>query len=196
MPAVVDGALERWWALPPRLRAAAALAALLLVAGSGVLRVARSPYGPPVAVVVAERDLAVGDPAAGAVAAERRPLTLVPRDAVVELPDEATLAMGVVAGTVLTARHLRPGGPHADQPAGSTAVAVPAAPVPGARRGWRRRRRTPRYPRFSRAPSGRRRTWCASSSRRWRPTMSLGSTTAFRRPTSSVRTPGRWRCRG
>lgn len=137
VPAVVDGALERWWALPPRLRAAAALAALLLVAGSGVLRVARSPYGPPVAVVVAERDLAVGDPAAGAVAAERRPLTLVPRDAVAELPDEATLAMGVVAGTVLTARHLRPGGPLADLPAGSTAVAVPADAVPGASPGRR-----------------------------------------------------------
>ena len=132
LPAVVDRALDRWWALPPRLRAAAALAALLLVAGGGVARVARSPYGPPVTVLVAARDLTVGAPAGAAVAAERRPATLVPPDAVTGVPAEATLAMGVVAGTVLTARHLRPGGPLADLPAGSAAVAVPVDAVPGA----------------------------------------------------------------
>ena len=137
LPAVVDGALDRWWALPPRLRAAAVLAALLLVAGGGVARVARSPYGPPVAVLVATRDLTVGAPAAGAVATERRPADLVPQDAVLVLPAEATFAIGVVAGTVLTARHLRPGGPLADLPAGSAAVAVPADAVPGATAGRR-----------------------------------------------------------
>ena len=137
LPAVVDGALERWWALPPRVRAAAALAALLLVATGGVVRVARSPYGPPIPVAVAGRDLPVGATVAGAAATERRPAGLVPLDAVAEVPDDATLAMGVVAGTVLTSRHLRPGGPLADLPAGAAAVAVPAEAVPGATPGRR-----------------------------------------------------------
>lgn len=137
LPAVVDRALDAWWTLPPRVRAAAALAALLLVAAGGVVRVARSPYGPPVAVAVAVRDLPVGVAPAGAVTVERRPVHLVPVDAVAAPPDDATLAMGVVAGTVLTARHLRPGGPLAELAPGSAAVAVPADAVPGATPGRR-----------------------------------------------------------
>lgn len=134
LPAPVDRALERWWGLPPRLRAAAVLLAALAVAGGAVLRVGRSPYGPPVPVAVVARDLDVGTPLAGAVAAERRPAGLVPSDAVApaDVPPGATLAMGAVAGTVVTARHLRPGGPLADLAADDAAVAVPADAVPGA----------------------------------------------------------------
>lgn len=137
LPAPVDGALERWSGLPPRVRAAAALAALVLVAGSGAARVARSPYGPPVAVLVATRDLAVGAIPADGIAAVRRPADLVPADAVTEVPADAGLAMGVVGGTVLTLRHLRPGGPFAGLGDGAAAVAVPAATVPGAGPGRR-----------------------------------------------------------
>lgn len=132
LPAVLDGALERWSALPPRVRAAAVLGASLLVATGGVVRVARSPYGPPVTVAVVDRDLAVGADLAGAVVTERRPATLVPRDAVADVPGDATLALGVVGGTVLTVRHLRPGGPLADLPGGAAAVPVPAESAPGA----------------------------------------------------------------
>ena len=126
LPPVLDRLLERWWTLPPRVRAAAVLAAAVLVAGGAVGRVARSPYGPPVAVAVVVRDLPVGAPLAGSVATERRPAGHVPVDAVASVPDDATVAMGVVAGTVLTARHLRPGGPLADLPADTAAVAVGA----------------------------------------------------------------------
>ncbi len=137
LPVAVDRALERWWRLPPRMRAAAVIALLVVVAAGAVLRVARSPYGPPVPVVVAVRDLAVGAAVAGAVAPEHRPADHVPSDAVATVPPDATLAMGVVSGTVLTARHLRPGGPLADLAAGSAAVAVPVDIVPGAVPGLR-----------------------------------------------------------
>lgn len=137
LPPVLDRLLERWWTLPPRARAAAVLAAAVLVVGGAVGRVVRSPYGPPVAVAVVVRDLAVGTPLAGSVATERRPAGLVPADAVVEVPADATVAMGVVAGTVLTARHLRPGGPLADLPVGTAAVAVGADAVAGATPGRR-----------------------------------------------------------
>ena len=137
LPAVVDRALERWGTLPPRARAAAALAVVLVVAGGGVARVARSPYGPPVAVLVATRDLGVGSSPAGGVAPARRPADLVPADAIVELPPDAALALGVVAGTVMTARHLQPGGPFAGLGDGAAAVAVPSGTVPGASPGRR-----------------------------------------------------------
>jgi hypothetical protein len=139
LPELLDRGLERWWRLGPRVRAAVVVLLLLGLAATAVGRVARSPWGPPVTVAVATRDLPVGAPLQGAVVAARRPAALlagdtVPPDAV---PPEATLALGVVAGTVLTARHLRPGGPLADLAAGSAAVAVPTAALPGVTAGRR-----------------------------------------------------------
>jgi len=137
LPDLLDRALERWWRLPPRVRAAAVVAVLLLLAGTAVARVARSPWGPPVLVAVATRDLPVGATLGGAVATARRPASLLPADAAVPggIPDDATLAIGVVAGTVLTERHLRPGGPLADLRPGLAAVGVPVEALPGAAAG-------------------------------------------------------------
>lgn len=131
LPAALDRMLERWWWLAPRQRAAVLAVALALVAGGSVAQVARSPYGPPVAVVVAARDLPAGATALGATATARRPAGLVPSDAVATVPADATLTLGVVAGTVLTARHLQPGGPLAGLTAGAAAIAVPLDGIPG-----------------------------------------------------------------
>lgn len=108
LPEVGERALERWFGLPPRLRALIAGAAGLLVllgAGAGA---ARSPWGPPVAAVVTLVDVPAGatlDPSQ--LTTEDRPADLVPDDAV-SLAEVAgrRVASAVVAGTVLTSRHL------------------------------------------------------------------------------------------
>lgn len=131
LPALVDRGLERWWRLPPRGRAVALIAILAVVAGGSVARVAQSPYGPPVTVIVAARDLPVGATAAGATLPARRPAGLVPSDAITAVPADATLTLGVVTGTVLTSRHLQQGGPLAGLTAGSAGIAVPLDALPG-----------------------------------------------------------------
>lgn len=139
LPVLLDRASERWWGLAPRLRGIVVLVVLLALATTAVGRVARSPWGPPVTVAVATRDLAVGARVSGAVATARWPASLVPADAVApaEVARDATLALGVVAGTVLTGRHLRPGGPLADLAPGLAAVPVPLDALPGVTAGRR-----------------------------------------------------------
>lgn len=129
LPGSVDRVVEGWWRLTPRTRTllVGATVALLLVAG--LLRVTLSPYGAPVDVLVATADLAAGDvPGPGQVAVMRWPRDLLPagtRAAEADLPD-ARLTMDVVAGTVLTRRHLRDDGLLAGLGPGMAAVPVPA----------------------------------------------------------------------
>jgi len=92
-------------------------------------RIALSPYGAPTVVVIATSDLMTGVVLSNAdVTTARWPGALVPTDAVVAGRDTigARLTMGVTAGTVLTDRHLRRGGPLADLGAGMAAVPVPS----------------------------------------------------------------------
>lgn len=109
LPDLLDRASERWFGLPPRARVAVLVGVavlLLLVAGAGA---ARSPWGPPVPVLVTTVDVEAGQPVeAAAVRTERRPARLVPEDA---LRDAGTLGTAraaglLVAGTVLVTRHL------------------------------------------------------------------------------------------
>jgi len=100
-----------------------------------VARIALSPYGSPTPVVIAASDLVAGVALTDAdVEAARWPSALVPEDALVtgrEVAD-TRLTMSVTAGTVLTDRHLRRGGPLADLRPGMAAVPVPSGLLRGA----------------------------------------------------------------
>lgn len=140
LPELVDRASDRWFGLPPRLRAAviaAGAVGLLLLAGAGA---ARSPWGPPVEVLVATVDLEAGAPVApDHVRTERRPAGLVPDDAVRELGEVAAprAAGTVVAGSILTLRHLA-GDPITRGLAdGRAAYPVDSAALPPLRAGQR-----------------------------------------------------------
>lgn len=108
LPDLLDRASERWFALPPRARAGLLVllaVALATFAGAGAVR---SPWGPPVDVLVTTVDLDAGAPLdPSQVRTERRPARLVPPDAVLDPPAAGHRAAGtIVAGTVLTDRHL------------------------------------------------------------------------------------------
>jgi len=127
LPPPLDGLAEGWARLRPRVRAALVVLAVLAVAVAGEARVAaveRRWGGEPVAVLVADRDLAAGtrDPAL-------RPAVLppaaVPPGAVASVPDGAVLALALPRGVVLTAAHLDPRGPAAGLDPGLRAVPVP-----------------------------------------------------------------------
>lgn len=110
LPALLDRGAERWFALPPRVRVAIAtitVVAVLLLAGAGA---ARSPWGPPLDVLVATERLPAGA-SLGAESTQRVawPAGLVPGDAVPADDGVGTgesLGVGVVAGSVITRRHL------------------------------------------------------------------------------------------
>lgn len=135
LPPWADTMSERWWSLSPRVRAvvlaALAVAALALV-GRGATR---SPWGPPVAVLVAAGDVAAGS-AIGPddVRVARWPARLVPADALTgapagALPPDARARWPVPAGSILTTRHLGAGmaGLVGD---GEAAVSVPRDGLP------------------------------------------------------------------
>lgn len=139
LPPSVDRAVEGWWRLPPRLRAAATVVlavALVAVAGAGA---ARDPWGPPVEVAVATRDLPPGT----ALAPDDLRIVTRPADAVppgaVPPGDEATgqLRLGLPSGAVLTAAHLGPGATTDALGAGQVAVAVPLELLPSLTPGQR-----------------------------------------------------------
>lgn len=134
LPALADRLSEAWFSLVPRVRAALLVAGalvLLLVTGTGA---ARSPWGPPVEVLVAAVDLTPGA-AIGPedVRVERRPAGLAPDDVVTgpSQVDGAHVAGTVVAGSVLTARHLAGADPvTAGLADGRVAYPVDAATLP------------------------------------------------------------------
>lgn len=133
-PRPLDAALEWWAHLPARgragLRAAAAVVVAVAVSGGLV----EGPWGPPVEVVVARRDVAAGTPVtAGDVALARRPQGLVPHDALTDLdtvPPDAIADGHLPAGSVVTRRAVSGGGPAGAAQPGTAVVAVPAAALP------------------------------------------------------------------
>lgn len=130
LPPVLDRVAERWSGWPPRARVAAiavlAVAALAL-AGRGAVR---SPWGPPVEVLLAAHDLRGGQRlTAGDLAATTWPRDLVPPDAL-DAPGDGVLLGPVPAGTVVTARHLGETGIGEGLPAGRAAYPLPLDQLP------------------------------------------------------------------
>jgi len=133
LPAWLDRLSEWWWSRPPRLRVALAVLAVLLalvVVGRGATR---SPWGPPVPVLVTAVDLEPGVHVDGHdLRTVPWPAGLVPDDAVTalaDLPDEARVRSAVPAGTPLTVRHLVSGLAGLLE-SGQVAVAVPRDGLP------------------------------------------------------------------
>jgi len=111
-----------------------ALLAAAAVIAAIVTRIALSPFGPPTSVVIVTSDLPAGIAIAEAdVAQARWPVSLVPDDALLSQRDAigARLTIGVTAGTVLTDRHVRRGGPLAELRPGMAAVPVPTGLLRG-----------------------------------------------------------------
>ncbi|MDP8927291.1 MAG: SAF domain-containing protein [Actinomycetota bacterium] len=127
LPAPLDRLCERWACCPPRLRLAVLLAAVLTVftiAGRGA---ARSPWGPPAAVLVARADLPAGHVLESAdLVAARWPARLVPAGSPSEAPNVTgtPLAIGLPEGSLLTSAHLARGGLAAELAADHVAVPV------------------------------------------------------------------------
>lgn len=138
LPAALDRASEGWWALSPRLRAAIVM--VLLVAGLAVLGrgATRSPWGPPVAVVVAAADLSPGAPIGpGDLRTASWPADLVPANALVDPTDlgtDARVRGPIPAGTALTPQHLVTGVSGLVEP-GEAAVPLPTDRVAGIQAG-------------------------------------------------------------
>lgn len=124
LPGQLDRSAERWASLPPRARLAAGVAGtlvVLLVAGSGA---ARSPWGPPVDVLVATRDL----PAGHRIGPQDLTPARWPRDLAPASPGEVqgrTLTAGLPAGMPVTAGHLGDGGLGAHLQPGEAAFPLP-----------------------------------------------------------------------
>lgn len=129
LPDPVDRLAERWVSLPPRARLTLGVAAglmLLLLAGAGA---ARSPWGPPVDVLVAVRDLPAGHRLAPEdLAPARWPAELV--GARSQEPTGRTLTMALPAGTPVTSAHLGDGGPAAQLRDGEVAFPLPLEATP------------------------------------------------------------------
>ncbi len=110
LPALLDRASERWASATPRLRVLAIAVLVALFALGGLVRVTASPYGPPTTVLVAARDLAVGErPDAADLQARRWPSDLLPAGAFASFADlgaETTVIAPLPAGAVATSRHL------------------------------------------------------------------------------------------
>lgn len=129
LPDPIDGLAERWASLPPRARLALGVAAglvLLLLAGAGA---ARSPWGPPVDVLVAARDLPAGHRITpGDLAPARWPAELVPGRP--QEPTGRTLTVGLPAGMPVTTAHLGDGGLAAQLRDGEVAFPLPLETTP------------------------------------------------------------------
>jgi hypothetical protein len=129
LPPILDRASERWWRTSPRIRVLAVLTGIGALLFAGTVRLASSPWGPPTEVLVAARDLAVGERvSASDVRRADWPVTLVPPGALTEVA--GTVVAPVPAGGVVTDRHVGDGGLGAAVPTGHAAVAVPAELVP------------------------------------------------------------------
>lgn len=123
----LDRVCEAWARTPPRLRLVLAAVAVLGFGGwtQARLDAAETRWGgAPVEVLVAAEDLPVG---AREPALERRalPPAAVPPGAVLELPDDAVLALALPRGHVLAGTHLDVRGAAAGLAEGDRAVPVP-----------------------------------------------------------------------
>jgi pilus assembly protein CpaB len=136
LPRLLDRAAERWWAARPRSRAAVAVAALLLLVAGGVARASSSPYGPPVPVLIATRDLPVGHQLApDDLRRATWPRDLVPAGAAIDL--RGTVVGALPSGSVATDRHVAVSGLAAALPGGHAAVPVPTDAIPAVPAGAR-----------------------------------------------------------
>src|SRR5699024_9940081 len=61
LPRILDQVSERWWQARPRSRVAMGIFSFLVLVAAGVAHTASSPDGPPVALWVTTRDVAVGE---------------------------------------------------------------------------------------------------------------------------------------
>jgi hypothetical protein len=131
LPQPLDRLSERWWSLRPRRRAMVFVGLIAVVAVIGPARLATSPHGPPMAVLIATRDLSAGHE----LAPDDLRRTTWPRDLVPDGP--ATEARGTLTGplprgAVATMAHLAPPGSGiaAVVPPGRSAVTIRAELLP------------------------------------------------------------------
>lgn len=129
LPPWLDALSDRWWGLTPRTRAIAVLSLVVLTAVLATIRVAASPYGPPVPVLVATEDLPAGTVlGAEVLRTERWPEELAPPGAHSE--PTGTLVAPLPGGAILTGGHLTEDGVGGMIDPGQAAVPVPAELVP------------------------------------------------------------------
>ncbi len=140
LPGAADRIAEGWWRLGPRTRLLVVGAAALVLVATALARVAMSPYGPPVTILLAAEDLGIGHALAGTdIAVTRWPREVAPHGALLQRSDAVgrRLTMGVTAGTALTSRHVTGDGPLTGLAAGAAAVPVPSGALRGASGGTR-----------------------------------------------------------
>lgn len=129
LPQIVDAASERWWGLRPRTRAGLGAVIALVVLAAGAGHVASSPWGPPVTVLVAARDLETGETLTRSdVRRTGWPESLVPAGALSEAT--GTVVTPIPEGAVLTDRYLGDAGLAAALPDGHVAVPLPMELLP------------------------------------------------------------------
>lgn len=128
LPQALDRLVEAWWSLPPRGRLLLALVAALGVLTPLALGTARSPWGGPVPVHLAVRDLPPGHLVQpGDVRQRDWPEALAPDP--VEVVGRR-LGTGVPAGSPVTGAHLARPGPAAGLGPARVAVPLPADVLP------------------------------------------------------------------
>lgn len=125
----LDALSDRWWGLTPRTRTVLATCLVAALLSGAALRTAASPYGTPVAVLVAAEDLPAGaelDPSV--LQRARWPGELVPEG--YRLDATGTLTAPLPAGAVLTDAHVTDRGLGGLLDATDSAVPLPAELVP------------------------------------------------------------------
>ncbi len=131
LPRALDRLHERWWAARPRTRAVVVTSTIAVVLLAGFAHLASSPFGPPTSVIVADRELRVGERVEhGALRRTGWPSDLVPAGAMTGVhPSELTgrtVQAPVPAGGLVTDNHLGTTGVAGLLADGQVAVAIPA----------------------------------------------------------------------
>jgi Flp pilus assembly protein CpaB len=139
LPRPLDAAAEGWAGLPPRLRLAAFVLALIALVGAMQARISHVEArwgGPPVDVLVAGEELHAGT-APAHLRRVQLPPAAVPPHALREAPAGEVLTTTLPEGAVLTRGHLHPRGPAAALGSDRRAVPIPVEDTWGvAPGGW------------------------------------------------------------
>lgn len=128
LPGPVDWCSEQWAALRPRVRMLAVLTLIVAAAMFAMTRVQAAEQrwgGTPRRVLIATRDLAVGDPATS-LRMVRLPPDAVPDTALSQVGVGVRVTLALPAGAVLTSAHIDPRGPAAGLGAGLRAMPIRA----------------------------------------------------------------------
>lgn len=129
LPRWLDALSDRWWGATPRTRGIVLIGLVVLVGTASAFRVAASPYGPPVPVLIADEDLPAGAVLdEGALRSVRWPEELAPPGARADA--DGTLVAPLPAGAVLTDGHVTDRGLGGAIGPGDAAVPLPAELVP------------------------------------------------------------------